>query len=321
MFVDLPLDQLYSVTPRTAPPADFDAFWADTLAVARATDARATVTPYDCGLRTVDVFDVRFPGWAGEPVAAWLIVPHGISPTVTVVQYLGYSQGRGFPYEQLAVPSAGHALLVVDSRGQGWNVASGNGATPDTGALPAQAPGVMTRGIDAPADHYYRRLITDAVRAVDFVRDHAPLSGTRVVAHGISQGGGLSLAVGGLVDGLAAVVPDVPFLCDYRRASEITDEYPYREIADYLQSYRDRVDQVFGTLAYFDGTAFATRASAPASFSVALMDAVCPPSTVFAAYNVYAGSSKEIDVYPYNGHEGGGPYRRARLLELLATIA
>jgi cephalosporin-C deacetylase len=34
------------------------------------------------------------------------------------------------------------------------------------------------------------------------------------------------------------------------------------------------------------------------------MDTVCPPSTVFAAYNNYAGP-KEISVYPFNDHEGG----------------
>ena len=47
------------------------------------------------------------------------------------------------------------------------------------------------------------------------------------------------------------------------------------------------------------------RASVPALFSVALMDPVCPPSTVFAAFNAYGGPA-EIDVFPFNGHEGGG---------------
>ena len=47
------------------------------------------------------------------------------------------------------------------------------------------------------------------------------------------------------------------------------------------------VEQVFKTLSYFDGVNFAARAHAPALFSVALMDAVCPPATVFAAYNAY----------------------------------
>jgi cephalosporin-C deacetylase len=35
------------------------------------------------------------------------------------------------------------------------------------------------------------------------------------------------------------------------------------------------------------------------------MDPICPPSTVFAAYNAYGGP-KEITVYPFNEHEGGG---------------
>ena len=61
---------------------------------------------------------------------------------------------------------------------------------------------------------------------------------------------------------------------------------------------------MFDTLSYFDGVNFAKRASAPAYFSVALQDLTCPPSTVYAAYNHYAGE-KEIVVYPFNDHEGG----------------
>ncbi len=34
------------------------------------------------------------------------------------------------------------------------------------------------------------------------------------------------------------------------------------------------------------------------------MDEICPPSTVFAAYNAYGGP-KEIREYPFNDHEGG----------------
>jgi cephalosporin-C deacetylase len=316
MFFDLPLDDLPSVTPRGTVPGDFDAFWTATLAEARAATRPPTVTPVDVGLRTIDTFDVRFAGFNGEPIAAWLMLPRGITPTVTVVQYQGYSLGRSFPIENTTWCSAGHALLIVDSRGQGWNVGNGGGAAPDVATLPPQVPGLMTRGIDAPANYYYRRLFTDAVMAVDFIRSYEPLAGTRVVAHGGSQGGGITLAVAGLVDDLAGVMPDVPFLCDYRRAVEITDAYPYREISDYLQGFRDQVESVFATLSYFDGAAFATRASAPALFSVALMDEVCPPSTVFAAYNSYA-ADKEMAVYEFNGHEGGGPYHRRRQLAFL----
>jgi cephalosporin-C deacetylase len=111
----------------------------------------------------------------------------------------------------------------------------------------------------------------------------------------------------------------VPFLCHYRRASEITDENPYAELVTYCKTHRDQVEQVFATLSYFDGVNFAARATAPALFSVALMDEVCPPSTVFAAYNHYAGP-KEISVWPYNGHEGGAGFQRAAQIRYLADL-
>ncbi len=36
------------------------------------------------------------------------------------------------------------------------------------------------------------------------------------------------------------------------------------------------------------------------------MDSICPPSTVYAAYNHLASTRKQIVVYPYTEHEGGG---------------
>ena len=53
----------------------------------------------------------------------------------------------------------------------------------------------------------------------------------------------------------------------------------------------------------FGGTATtAARATVPSLFSVGLEDVITPPSTVFAAYNEYAGP-KEIRVWPFSGHE------------------
>jgi len=85
----------------------------------------------------------------------------------------------------------------------------------------------------------------------------------------------------------------------------VTDAYPYREVVDYLAIHRDQVDAVMRTLSYVDGTVFAERATAPALLTVALMDATCPPATVFAAHARYAGEA-ELTIWPHNGHEGGG---------------
>jgi cephalosporin-C deacetylase len=112
-------------------------------------------------------------------------------------------------------------------------------------------------------------------------------------------------------------MPNVPFLCHYRRASEITDAYPYQELARYLVIHRDKIDTIFANLAYFDGVNFAVRARCKALFSVALMDEICPPSTVFAAYNAFSGP-KDIRVWRYNHHEGGQSYQSIEQLGFLA---
>ena len=304
MFTDLPEAELRDYRSAQTDPADFDAFWAETLAESRAAaPAGAVLEKVDVGLRTLDVYDVTFPGFAGQSIRAWLRVPRGATgPLPTVVQFQGYGGGRGRPTENLIYSAAGFAHLMVDSRGQGsgWSV----GDTGDEGWSGPQIPGVMTRGIDNRDTYYYRRLFTDAVRAVDAARTLDVVDASRIAVTGGSQGGGITLAVAGLVDGLAAVLPQVPFLCDFPRALTIHDTDPYHEVVRYLAQHRGKVARVLETLSYFDGVNFARRASAPAWFTVALMDETCKPSTVFGACNAYAGR-KQIEVFPFNGHEGG----------------
>ena len=319
-FLSMDLAELVKHRPERTEPADFEAFWADTLSEARAaapaglrTDDAAT------GLTTVTVQDATFPGFAGQPIKGWLVRPRDAEgPLPAVVSYVGYGGGRGLPYDHLLWASAGYAQFVMDTRGQGagWSV----GDTPDDGpgAGPAY-PGSMTRGIQDPATYYYRRVYTDAVRAVEAVRTHPGIDAERVLVAGGSQGGGIALAVAGLVPDLAGVIADVPFLQHIRRATEITDEFPYKEVADFCKTHRDKVETVFRTLSYFDGLNFAARAVAPALYSVALMDEVCPPETVYASYNHYLGP-KEISVYPYNGHEGGGSHHVPVALDFAASV-
>src|SRR5262249_16888594 len=146
-----------------------------------------------------------------------------------------------------------------------------------------------TRGIADPHTYYYRRVYADAVRAIETARSHPAVDPARIAVSGGSQGGGIAIAAAGLVDDLVASLPAVPFLCNFKRATDITDSAPYSEIVSYVRVHRDKVDQVFDTLGYFDGMNFATRARCHSLFSVGLMDAVCPPSTVFAAFNYWSG--------------------------------
>jgi len=320
MLFDMPLEELQNYRPPRNEPADFDAFWAQTLAEARQLPLEAHFEPVDSGLRLVETFDVTFNGYGGQPIKGWLILPRQRPKRLPcVVEYIGYGGGRGSAIDWLLWSNVGYAHFVMDTRGQGsaWRT----GDTPDfepNGSNP-QLPGFMTRGIFDPRTYYFRRVFTDAARAVEAARSHSNVDAQRMAVTGGSQGGGITLAIAGLVPGLSAALPDVPFLCHYRRATEITDENPYNEIARFCKVHRNKVETVFDTLAYFDGVNFAVHASAPALFSVGLMDEICPPSTVFAAFNHYKGP-KQIKVYPYNHHEGGETFQNIEKIRFLADL-
>jgi cephalosporin-C deacetylase len=317
---DLPLEELQRYLPPRQEPADFDDFWQRSLAATRQHPLAARFEPIDYGLALVESFDVTFAGYDGQPIKGWLSLPRqrkGELPCV--VEYIGYGGGRSFPPDWLLWPNVGYAHLVMDTRGQGsaWT----QGDTPDIptdGANP-HFPGFMTQGILDPKTYYYRRVFLDAVRAVEAARSHPAVDSSRIAVTGGSQGGGITIAVSGLINDLTAAMPDVPFLCHYRRATEICEEAPYSEIQRYCKIHRHKVDQVFETLSYFDGVNFAARAQARGLFSVGLMDKVCPPSTVYAAYNYFAGD-KEIRVYRYNEHEGGAQHHTLEKIKFMKSI-
>jgi len=300
---DLPLEELRRYRPPLTAPDDFDAFWRTTLEDAQARAWEPRFEPFDAGLATIEAFDVTFAGFAGQPVRGWMLLPaRRDGPLPGVVEFIGYGGGRGFPADWLLWPSAGFATLVMDTRGQGSAWLQGD--TDDAGAGTPHHPGFMTAGILDPETYYYRRLYTDAVRALATLRAHPAVEPDRVAATGRSQGGGLTLALAGLVPDLPLALPDVPFLCHFERAAKVTDAAPYAEIAGYCKVHKSKVDDVFTTLAYFDGMNFAARASARALFSAGLMDPISPPSTVYAAFNHYAGP-KTLRLYRFNEHEGG----------------
>ena len=318
MFTDMPETDLQQYLGSAHEPDDFDAYWHRTLEEARQHAITLETTPVETGLRTLDTQDITFSGWGGHPIRAWLHAPAGAAgPLPAIVEFIGYNGGRGLATEKLFWASAGFAHLVVDSRAQGagWSA----GATADPVGSGPSVGGNATRGILSIDDYYYRRLITDAVRAVDAARAHPIVDPAHVVVAGHSQGGGLALIVAGLTPELAGVVAREPFLCDLPRGITLSDETPFADIARFLQVHPDAETQVIRTLSYVDAVNHAPRGSVPAWFSVALMDTICPPSGVYAAHNRWRGP-KELTVWRYGDHNGGGPHEDVRALHFVRSL-
>jgi cephalosporin-C deacetylase len=291
-------------------------------------------------LSVIDTFDVTFAGFGGAPIKAWLHLPanrQAGSLLPVVVQYAGYSGGRGLVNQDTKWAQAGYAHFMMDTRGQGFGGIVGETPDPHPSAGDVAYAGLMTRGAGSREDYYYRRVYVDAFRAVEAAQSHPGVDASKVVLTGISQGGGMTVAVAGLVagrlDGVIAALPDVPFLQDFPRAIDTAVRGPYPEIAAFLGRHRDRYEPMLEVLNYFDGVNLARAATAPALYSVALMDDVCPPSTVFASFNAYGsgagnpsgsgaatGADKEIEVYRFNNHEGGQEHHWIKQLQYLRKL-
>ncbi|MBP2412346.1 cephalosporin-C deacetylase [Arthrobacter stackebrandtii] len=329
---DLPPAQLRSYESDLTEPADFDAFWDATIAEARAFPLAATFMPVENMLTVIDSFDVTFAGFGGDPVKGWLHLPANRArgeKLPVVVQYIGYSGGRGLVQQDTGWAQAGYAHFIMDTRGQGYGGLLGDTPDPHASAGGTAHPGLMTRGIDSREDYYYRRAYVDSFRAIEAAQAHPEIDPGRVIVSGISQGGGLTIAASGLaagrLDGVIAVMPDVPFLQDFPRSIDIAGRGPYPEIATYLKRRRHDYDAALEVLNYFDGVHLARRCTAPALYSAAGQDDICPPSTVYGSFNAYGSAApvqpgKDIEYYRFNNHEGGQEHQWIRQLRYVADL-
>jgi cephalosporin-C deacetylase len=305
---DLPLEQLRSYQPTPRTPPDLDTYWRDTLAESARTPLREELERLEYPVPDLEVSRISYDGWRGARIGGFFLARRGARQLPTLVFYHGYSGNKGQVFDYLAWALQGYAVITVDVRGQ-------SGDSSDPGNYPGgHVSGWMTQGILSAESYYYRGAYVDCVRALDLAVSRPEVDPDRIGVLGISQGGGLSLAVAALDPRPKLSMPEVPFLCHFARALEVTNQNPYQEIALYCNRYPDRQEAVFRTLSYVDNLCLAERIRCPVLMTVGLQDMICPPSTIFAVYNRIPSSIKEIQVYPFGAHEGF-PTHQVRKLE------
>jgi cephalosporin-C deacetylase len=301
--IDWPLERMREYQPELYREADFDDYWNETIGEAKSQTLNLELIPYDLKSRGVECYQIRFDAFRSGRIAGWYLKPKGKGKFPGLMQYHGYSGRAQRPLDVLAIAEQGIAVMTMDTRGQ-------NGLSEDHAAYPSgHFSGWMTKGIRDPKSYYYRYVYADAVRALEALATRDEVDASRLAITGISQGGGITMAVAALSpDRPVLALPDIPFLCDYRRAIEITPLPPYTELSSFIKTNPSDRDQLIRTLSYCDNLNLAPRIKCRTVVCNCLWDDICPPSTIFAAYN-HISAPKSMEIYPYHKHEV--PYEHA----------
>ena len=299
MFLfDMPLDQLRTcMFPQKREP-DFEDFWNRVLARSGQQPIAPAASPVAYSVPGVHVQDISYAAFDGGRITGWSITPAEVRPRPTLIFFHGYSGNKGYIASYLMWALQGFTCLTFDVRGQ-------LGDSTDLAEYPGgRYTGWMTSGILEPEKYYFTRCYVDTVRAIDFAHARAEVDAAHIGVTGCSQGGGLCLAAASLDHRVKLCMAEVPGFCHFARTLELTKAAPWTDLIVYFQRRPQDIERAMRTLSYVELNNLTDRIQCPTLISVGLQDELCVPSSIFSAYNRIAVPDKQIDVFPYNGHEG-----------------
>lgn len=305
-LIDLPLPKLRRYRGRNPRPTDFDRYWREALHELDQTSPRAELVPNGTlSTESAECFDLWFDGVGGARLHGKYVRPReqaGAGRHRTVLMFHGYSANSGDWLPKLSYVGEGFCVAALDCRGQG-------GLSEDPGGVAGPTfHGHIVRGLaDAdPRKLYYRAQYLDTVQFARVIMARPEVDPRRVGVTGNSQGGGLTLACAALEPRIRRAAAVHPFLCDYQRVWELDlAKDAYGELTDFFRYFdpkHERQEEIFTRLGYIDVQHLAPRIKAEVLMFTGLMDAICPPSTQFAAFNRIR-SRKEMVIYPDFRHE------------------
>lgn len=302
LTADFPVSQLETYLGTNPCPADFDEYWAKSLAEMRAVEPNVTFTPASFTSPFADCFDMSFTGVRGARINAKFLKPKNITGKIpAILSFHGYNCTNGDWNDKLNYVAAGFAVIAMSCRGQ-------SGMSEDIGGVQGlTSVSQIIRGIDdKPENMTMRHIMLDTAEIADIVMKLDYIDESKVYAMGASQGGGLTLACASLEPRIRKAAPTYPFLSDYKRVWDMDlAKDAYSDIRHYFRTSdpsHSREAEFYNKMGYIDIKNMTKWIKADVLMATGLSDNICPPSTQYAAYNRITSNKKHI-LYPDFGHE------------------
>ena len=286
------------IVKTTPMPNDFDASWKKARAAAAAIplDAKCEKNG-SCKLQDHDEYRVSFAAPNGRRVYGYFRKPKEASEKVPLrVQVPGAGLGSWSTWPPS--PKKGEAqLFMTVFPWAPWE--DGNTQRRKFDAMIADYKArygyeaYYLAGLsDGRESEFYYPAILGIDRAITWAAQQDGIDGSGVRYYGISQGGGFGLYLTYLNPLIKRVVVNVPgfadMLCGERGRQTTACKSLFATVdAKVLAAMKANVP-------YFDTANFAAKIKTPIRFVTGQQDWVCPPHTVFAAYNACPASDKDL---------------------------
>jgi len=275
------------IRPTQVEPEDFDEFWASGLAELAKVPLEPEITHLpERSTSAVDVYHVgiRTTGDRNPRVYGILCVPKGEGPFPAVLRVPGAGV-RGYP-GQIELAKRGVITLEIGIHGISTNLDQEVYKQLTSGLLNSRGYSIIQ--LDDRDHYYYRRVYLSCVRANDFLFSHPKFDGENLLVMGGSQGGQLSIVTAALDRRVKALSSDSPAYCDvtgYLHGRAGGWPHMMRPNDDGSPSAHATEAKV-RTTSYYDVVNFARRLKVPGHYTWGYNDIICPPTSLYAAYNV-----------------------------------
>lgn len=283
------------IQPTIKTPPDFMAFWENEKAELAKIQLqpKLTLLPEKCTDK-VNVYHVSFRNFGNSRIFGMLCIPKkaGKYPALLHVPGAGIRPYSG----DIANAEKGLVTLQIGIHGIPVNLDPDVYTALSEGAL----KNYWTFNLDNKETNYYRRVYLGCVRAVDFLCQLPETDTTRIGINGGSQGGALSIITSTIDSRIKYLTAYYPALSDMTGYLEgRAGGWPHLFTGQNL-AFQNKPDKI-AALGYYDVVSFARNLKTPGYYSLGYNDEVCPPTSMFAAYN-QIGAPKEIFVVPETGH-------------------
>lgn len=289
------------IQPYCKEPKDFDGFWKKALADARYNDLNSTkrLLPERC-TKDANVYEISYVNnsWNSRMYGILSVpVKAGKYPALLRVPGAGVRPYTGDTYtapsKAIVLEIGVHGIPVTMEQKVYDNLLAG--------AL----NNYWSTNLDEPNENFYKRVVTGAVRGVDYIASLPEWNGKTIGVTGASQGGFLSLAVAALDNRVTFLAAVHDAMCDFEaEVHGVAGGWPhYFHDKAKLESMKNSktLEAKIEGARYYDGVNFAKRCHVPAWFSFGYNDDVVPPVSSYGLYNIYP-AEKKLSVYQQTAH-------------------